>query len=452
MTEYKKRIGLLGLLILNFMSLFLIASIGVVGYSAAAEFNAIDKVGLIFALETCCRCTICPVSGKLGEKLGRKNLLIFALIIYTIGYAVVSIATSFTVILITRCVCGAAWGCWMVNSFLLFCDLFGQQEGPKYSGIAQTVGTVSILAAAPIAGVICASGWRLTYYIAVPIMILTTVLCAVGLPKSEKATTQTKMDIGGSIFCTIFLVPFSLAMSLGSSKGWGSPFMITMYVLSAVGLIGLIISEKKAADPILPIRILKNKYYLAIFIASFCFCIATSASQYVPTYLQMVCGTSSTLAGLATTPGSIICAILTSILGARAAKTGKYRNMVIWWCVFSLISGILMLFIGTSATDAIAFAFVVIAITPMGIGQAMQQIVPYTYPMMVLEPQDLAAGAAFMTFAGIFAGAIASGIFSALMNSPAGMVSMFKLPIFFFIVMAIFGIFVFRDVKAGETL
>lgn len=452
MSESKKKVGFVGLLILNFMSMFLIASIGVVGYAMAGEFNTVDKVGLIFALETCFRCTVCPISGKLGEKVGRKNLLIVALIVYTLAYAWAAFTQSFTVILVTRCVCGAAWGCWMVNSFLLFCDLFGQQEGPRYSGIAQTIGTIAILIAAPIAGVICAQNWRITFYISVPILIVTVILCAIGIPKPVKSNNQTKMDLSGSIFCAVLLVPFCLAMSLGSSLGWTSPIMLILFGLSLVGLIGLIASEKKAADPILPVRLLKNKYYLAIFITSFCFCVATTAGQYTPTYLQAACGVSSTLAGLSGTPGSVICAILTIFLGNYAAKTGRYHGMTIWWCILSLISGVLMLFVGSPATAGIAFLFCVIAITPMNVANAMQQIVPYTYPMVVLEPQDLAAGSAFMTFSGIFSGAVASGVFSALMNSSAGMVSMFKLPIFLFVIMCVFGIFVFRDVKAGEKI
>ena len=152
MLDTRKKMGYIGLLALNFMSMFLIACMGVVGYAMAGEFDAVSQVGLVFALETCFRCTVCPISGKLGEKLGRKQLLIGALIVCTAAYAVAAFATNFTVILVTRCLAGAAWACWMVNSFLLFCDLFGQSEGPKYSGIAQTVGTVSILIAAPVAG------------------------------------------------------------------------------------------------------------------------------------------------------------------------------------------------------------------------------------------------------------------------------------------------------------
>lgn len=57
-----------------------------------------------------------------------------------------------------------------------------------------------------------------------------------------------------------------------------------------------------------------------------------------------------------------------------------------------------------------------------------------------------------MTFSGIFSGAVSGGVFTALMNSSGGMGSMFKLPIWLFAVMCVFGIFLFRDVKAGEKI
>lgn len=444
--------GVIGLILLNFMSLFMIASIGIVGYSMAAEFNAIDKVGLIFALETCFRCAVCPISGKLGEKVGRKNLLIGALTAYTISFAVAAFATNITTIIVTRCICGAAWGCWMVNSFILFCDIFGQEAAPRYSGMAQTFGTVAILAAAPIAGVLCNVNWRLTYYICVPVLLVTLILCIIGVPKAEKDKNQAPMDIAGALCCALLLVPFCLAMAFGTAKGWTSPTLLVLYALSVVGLIGLIFAEKKAIDPILPVRLLKNKFYLSIFLTSFCFCVADAAGQYVPSYLQAVCGVSSTAASLVSLPGNILCAAITLFLGNYIAKHGRYRGMVVIWCVLSVISGVLMLFIGKGALAAIPAVFCMIATTPMSAGNAMQQVVPYTYPMVVLEPKDLAAGAAFMTFSGIFSSAVSNGVFTALMNSPAGMGSMFKLPIWLFAVMCVFGIFLFRDVKAGEKI
>lgn len=97
--------------------------------------------------------------------------------------------------------------------------------------------------------------------------------------------------------------------------------MLVFYALTAVGLVGLVAAEKRADDPILPVRLLKNRYYLAIFVTSFCFCVATTAGQYVPTYLMEACGVSSTLSGLVSTPGSVVCAILTVSSAAMRPST-----------------------------------------------------------------------------------------------------------------------------------
>lgn len=449
----KKWIGYLGLLLANFLAMFIICGVGYYGYNAAGEFNAMEKVGLVFALETACRCAACPISGKLGEKVGRKQLLIFALVLYTASYGVAAVAQSMTVFLVTRVLCGIAWGFWMSNSFVIFCDIFGQDDAPKYSGYAQTASSVAMLIGGPIAGVLCGINWRLEFYVTVPLLVITTILCAIGIPKAERGEESGPMDVAGSVFCALFLVPFSLVMSLGNTNGWGSPLIIGLIVVAVIGLIGIVISTKKAAEPIFPVHLLKNKFYLAVFMTSFFYSVASAVGTYNPTYLQYYCGVSSALTGIVGTPAQILCLVLTSILGARVAKTGKYKGMVNWWCIMTVVSAVMYLLVGKSVIAAIpVFAYFVAASIPIGTVGAMQQIVPYTYYMKVLEPKDIAAGGSFMIFSSLFATAVSNGVLGAMMNSSAGLVSIYVLPIICAVGMVVFGIFMFRDVKSGEVI
>lgn len=450
MSNTKKWMGYIGLLLANFMAMLLICGIGNLGYAIAGTFDAMDSVALVFALETCCRCAVCPISGKLGEKVGRKQLLVFALVLYTISYIMAAFAQSMTVYLMTRIIGGVAWGLWMSNSFVLFCDIFGQEDAPKYSGFAQTASSVAMLFGAPLAGAICAINWRIEFYIAVPVLVIVTILCAIGVPKAEKNPESLPMDVGGAIFCALFLIPFSLAMSFGSSYGWTSTLVIVLIVIAVVGLIGLLVCEKKAKDPIMPFHLLKNKYYLSIFMISFFFCVATAIGNYLPSYLQYYGSVSSTLSGFIGTPGIIVSLVLTSILGVRAAQTGKYKGMVMWWSILTILSGVLFLLVGKPIVMAIpVFVFCLIANMPMSAANAMQQIVPYTYYMKVLEPKDMAAGASFMIFAGIFAAAVANGVLGAMTTSAMGLTSIFILPIICCIPMLIFSL-MFKDVDSAN--
>ena len=103
-----------------------------------------------------------------------------------------------------------------------------------------------------------------------------------------------------------------------------------------------------------------------------------------------------------------------------------------------------------AAGASITLAFVIISVTPLGAMNGVQQFVPYTYPMKVLKPQEIAGGMAFMALGGSLGGTIANGVVGALMNA-MGFGSIFYLPFICGIVMLIFT-FIFKDVKQGESI
>ena len=452
MSSNKKMIGYLGIVIANFMAMFLISGIGILGYAVAGEYDAVLNVSMVFTLESAARCAIMPISGKLGEKIGRKKLFIFAMILYVVAYLIAATVPGFWVYVIARTVTGAAWGLWVTNSFVLMNDVFGNEDTTKLSGYAQSASTVAMMLAAPLAGIFCATaiGWRLEYYICLPIMVVAIILSAIGIPNVETQKNQLPMDVGGSFFTCLFLIPFGLAMNWGPSLGWGNKTTVICLVLTVIGIIGLLISEKKAADPIYPVRVLKNKFYLSVFMVSLFFSIANSAFNYLPTYVQYFAGVDSVRAGFMTLPSLILAAILTTILGRYVAKSMKYRPLMLLWVIGTFIGSILLFMTGMPIVAGIPFLWGVISILPIGGTNSCQQIVPYTYPINVLKPEEIAIGMSFMGVSGVFGNTVANGLMGAIINS-SGMVNCFKVPLFCAIIMLIFG-FMFKDVKRGETL
>ena len=452
MVNGKKMIGYVTIILANFMAMFLISGIGVLGYAVAGEYDAVLSVSMIFTLESAVRCAVMPISGKLGEKFGRKQLFVFALILYTLSYAVATFVPGFWVYVIARTVSGAAWALWVTNSFVLMNDVFGNQDATKLTGFAQTVSTIGMMIAAPLAGIFCATqtGWRLEYYIALPILVIVIILAIIGVPKSEKSKNDKPMDIGGSFATILFLIPFALVMSWGPANGWTTPLNIGLIVLAVVGAVLLIVFEKKSQDPIFPVRVLSNKFYLSIFMVSLFFSIANAAFNYLPTYVQYYCGVDAVKAGFLTTPSLIAAAIVTILAGNYASKTQKYRPLVMIWAVASVVGVMLLWMTGMPKLVPIAFIWGVISIFPMGSVNGCQQVVPYTYPLNVLKPEEIASGMAFIGVSGVFGNTVANGITGAIING-SDMVNCFKVPLICAIVMLIFA-FMFKDVKKGETL
>ncbi len=450
----RKSAAFIGLSIIAFMAMFLISGVGVWAYSVAATFNSVEQVGMIFTLESVVRTVMIPISGKIGEKMGRKKLVVFAVALYIIAYAVAAVSQNFWMFTISRTITGFAWGLFVINLITLVSDIYGQDQGPKYAGILQALTTVGMIISGPVEGAICAVNWRLLFAISLPIMVVALIICIIAVPKVEPGKGDgSKMDIGGCVFTCVMLIPFSLSMNWGNIYGWGSPLIIALFVVTAVGLVLLLFAEKKAVSPMYPAKLLKNKYYLSIIVLSFAYSFVNGSQMYAPTFAQYVLEINSTLTGFLTLPGLIFATIITAVLGGIAAKTGKYKGMTWFWTILTLASGILLLFVkpmvGVGAMSA--YVFLMVAQTPLGAANGVQQIVPYTYPMKVLKPEELAVGMSFMGLAGPLGINLANGICGGMMNGSGGLMSLFYIPIVMSVVMIIFTIF-FKDVKQGDTI
>ncbi len=446
MDKARNTIGFAGLLIVNFLAMFLIAGVGVYSYTVASVFDNMASVSMIFALECVARSVTIPLGGKLGDKIGHKKLFLGSLALYILSYAVCSFATGFWVFTIARMFSGFAWGLFMMNGFVLISAIFGQENAPRYSGYNQSLTTVAMIVAGPISGVVCAFNWRLQFWVALVLLVVGFFMCLYGIPEISPKKEKASFDIPGVVFTAVTLIPFSLAMNWGNIKGWTSPFVLTLLAMTAIGLCCLIIAEKKAQDPVFPFKLLRNRYYLAILMLMFIFSVLNGAANYLPSYAQAVLGTSSTVSGLMNVPGLLIAVFLTSFFGTRVAKDGKYRPMVLIWALASLLGSISWFFLSSTSSRTLGLVLLLGGAIPVGAVNSVNQIAPYTYPMKVLDAGDLATGLAFMGLAGAVGSTVSGGICGALLNSTGGLGAVYKLPIVCAVLMLIFA-FMFRDIE-----
>lgn len=446
MNNTKKFVGFFGLLLVNFIAMFLIAGVGVYSYTVAELFNNVSSVGMIFTLECMARSISIPLGGKFGDKIGHKKLFLIALGLYIASYAVVSFSQSFWIFTIARMVSGFAWGLFMMNAFVLISAVFGQADAPKYSGYNQSLTTVAMIVAAPVTGFFCTFNWRIEFYIAIAILVVGFAMCAFGLPDIPPVSSEgAKLDICGVILTAVTLVAFTVAMNFGGSMGWTSPLILGAFAVTIVGVILLLVSEKRAADPIFPLKLFKNEQYLCVLMLALIFSVISGATSYAPTYAQYALGSSSLISGFITTPGLLVAVFLTAYFGNRAAKTKKYKSMVMIWAVVTLIGGVILALLGLLSSAVAGLIVLFAGCFALSAMNSVSQIAPYTYPMVILKPQELAGGLAFVGLAGAIGSSVSGSICGALMNSELGIISVFYLPVIFSVGMLIYAV-KFKDV------
>lgn len=328
----KRKLAFIGILIVNFMTMFLICGVGVYGYSVAGYFDSIASVGMIFTLESVARCVAIPISGKLSDKAGHRQLFLERA--GTVYHLLCGGGLCPFLLGVYHRAHGQRLCLGTVRLQYLCADLRSvrAERRTRYSGIAQALSTVAMILGSPVAGILCAVNWRVQFYVSLPILAVGAIFCLIGLPNVPKqAGEHSAIDVGGCIATFVMLIPFSLAMNWGSTYGWTSPLLLTLLAVALAGLAALVLVERKAENPIYPAKLLGNKFYLAIFMVSLFYSLGNAANNYVPTYVQYVLGYNSTVAGFVTLPALVIATVLSVVFGSLAAKNGRYKGMTVFW-------------------------------------------------------------------------------------------------------------------------
>lgn len=444
-THRNQLLSFIGLVLATASTMFVIAGSGVFVSAAVVALHGVQYLGLIFTVESLARCAIVPFSGKLGDKYGRKPLFLISAVGYMLASLVCGLAGTIVMFIVGRILMGLTWGLFFANTFVMIADIFPPDDSPKMTGYLQSFGIAAMLVAAPLCGVFADIWtWRLTFYVVIPFLFVACFLIAKFMPAGQERKSAP-MDILGVLFLTIALVPFSLAMAWGgTSYAWNSLPILAMLGVTALSTLILILVERKAADPIFPSNIIKNKNYMMMFLLSFFFTLVYTTGNFLPSFAQMVLHTSATVSGVLLLPAMLVSVIGASVLGNYIAKKGKYKGITFFFTVTALGTTLMYFFFDAQTT----IIYILVSSVIVGLAQTVQQVAPMTYPLSVLKPGEIATGMAFIVFGQSFANTISNGIFTALANT--GLINVFH----FSIILALFMIpacLFFKDKQQSEV-
>ncbi|MFH9813978.1 DHA2 family efflux MFS transporter permease subunit [Streptomyces sp. NPDC017230] len=337
-----------------------------------------------------------PLWGKLGDQYGRKRLFQTAIGIFLVGSVLCGVAQSMFQLIAFRALQGLGGGGLMVLSMAIVGDLVSPRERGRYQGLFGAVfGATSVLG--PLLGGIFTEhlSWRWVFYINLPVGIVALAVIAAVL-HIPRRTTRHVIDYLGTLLIASVATCLVLVASLGGTTwAWGSPQIIGLAVLGVVLAALFVAVERRAAEPVLPLKLFRVRTFTLSAVISFVVGFAMfGAMTYLPTFLQVVRGVSPTMSGVHMLPMVFGLLLSSTVSGQIVSRTGRWKVFPVAGTAVTTL-GLLLLhqLDENSATAEMSAYFFVFG---LGLGLVMQVLVLIVQNAVAYEDLGVAtSGATF---------------------------------------------------------
>ncbi|MFB9465142.1 MDR family MFS transporter [Streptomyces cinereospinus] len=316
-----------------------------------------------------------PLWGKLGDQYGRKRLFQAAVVIFLAGSALCGLARDMPQLIAFRGIQGLGGGGLIVLSMAIVGDLVPPRDRGRYQGLFGAVfGASSVLG--PLLGGVFTEhlSWRWVFYVNLPLgaVALAVIATVLHVPRTP---TRHVIDYLGTFLIAAVATCLVLVASLGGSTwGWGSPQTVGLLVLAAVLAAAFAAVERRAAEPVLPLRLFRVRTFtLAAAISLIIGFAMFAAMTYLPTFLQVVRGVSPTMSGVHLLPMVLGLLLASTGSGQIVSRTGRWKVFPVVGTFVTTLGLLLLDELDERSSDlVISGSFLVLG---LGLGLVMQVLV-----------------------------------------------------------------------------
>ena len=348
----------------------------------------------------------------LGERFGRRRMLVIGLIVFTAGSAAAALAPSADWLVAFRAVQGA--GAAMVTPLTL--TLLSAAVPVERRGMALGIwGGVAGLAIAtgPLVGgaVVQGLSWQSIFWINVPIGLALIPIARWRLVESYGA--KAPLDVVGVVLASAGLFGVVLALVRGNTLGWTSPFVLTSLTVGLALVVGFVAWERRTGTPLLPMRLFESRGFSATNLASVLMFFGMFGSIFLlAQFLQTVQHYSPLSAGLRTLPWTAMPIVVSPIAGLLADRIGG-RPVVLTGLVLQATG---LAWLAAISSPTVPYGDLVPAFIVSGIGMALffAPVATMVLGTVARSEEGIASGAtnALRELGGVFGVAVLAAVFS----------------------------------------
>ncbi|MFJ7418735.1 MDR family MFS transporter [Streptomyces uncialis] len=360
------------------------------------DLGGVDQLSWVVTAYLLASSVATPLWGKAGDLYGRKGAYLVSIGVFLAGSVLCGLARDMGQLIAFRTLQGLGAGGMFVGSLALIGTLLPPRESGRAQAMIGAVLPAAFLGGPLVGGFLTDQlSWRWTFYVNVPLGAL-AVLIVVARVRLRQPRIKAPVDLlGAALLTTGILAVTLLATWAGTAYPWWSAPVAGLALLSAGSLYWFLRVERRVPEPVLPVRLFRDRGFATAQAISLLVGAAMLAlSSYLPQYLQYARGASSTGSGLLLLPLSLGMIVVQLVTGRLISATGRYRIYPILGGAV-VAAGALGLFVlvgtGTSTWVVTALSLVIGA----GLGLLLQSTMVIT--MNSTGPRDLGAASGTVT-------------------------------------------------------
>jgi EmrB/QacA subfamily drug resistance transporter len=357
-----------------------------------------------------------PVWGKLADLFDKKTLVQVAIVIFVVGSVVSGLAQSAGQLIAARAFQGIGVGGLQALVQVVIAAMIPPRERGRYNGYLGGVMALATVGGPLLGGLIVDTpwlGWRWCFFIGVPVAVIALFVLQATLKVKTVKRTDVKIDyLGASLIAVGVSVLLVWISFVDGSFGWLSWQTFTMVGASVVLLGAAVAVEARAAEPVVPLRIVKQRTTALAILASVAVGMAMfGGAVFLGQYFQIGRGYSPTEAGLLTIP------MMAGVLGASIVsgrlitRTGRVKPYIVAGAA-TLVVGFLALGQIDHETNLVLVGGAMLLVG-VGVGLCMQNLVLAVQNTVPLK--DIGAASSTIAFFRSLGGTVGVSVLGAVL-------------------------------------
>ncbi|MGY1782032.1 DHA2 family efflux MFS transporter permease subunit [Geodermatophilus sp. SYSU D01036] len=358
-----------------------------------------------------------PIWGKLADLFSKKLLIQISIVVFIVGSMLAGLSQSVGTLIGWRVLQGLGLGGLQALVQIAMAAMISPRERGRYSGLLGAVMAVATVGGPLLGGLLVDTswlGWRWCFYVGVPFAAVALVLLqrTLHLPVTRR---RVRIDYLGAAFLTAGVSGLLIWVTLAGDRfAWASVETALFLVGSALAIVAFVVTELRAAEPIVPLRLFRDRTTTLAILASVAIGVAMFGSTvFLGQYLQISRGYSPTAAGLLTIPmvGGLL--LSSTVSGILITRHGRWKRFLVAGSLL-VVAGFGLLATIDHETDMVLLG-VFLFVLGVGIGMTMQNLVLAV--QNTVAASDLGAASSAVAFFRSLGGTIGVSVLGAVLSN-----------------------------------